>query len=260
MRQTMQWKCSRVAILVAMLCLLVAGCEKAPGDFFQGYVEGEFVYVSSPLAGTLQKLSVSRGDQVQAGQPLFALDETMEKAAREQAQAAFTMAEADFKREEQLFRQGPAAAQEYDRARSTRDQDREQLAQTQWNLEQMKQAAPQPGLVFDTLFREGEWVAAGKPIVMLLPPPNIKVRAFVPESEIGPLRVGQEARVMVDGVNEPFPGKISYISQRAEYTPPVIFSRESRSKLVFLVEIHFPPASAAKLHPGQPVDVEFVRQ
>ena len=101
----MQWKCSRVAILVAMLCLLVAGCEKAPGDFFQGYVEGEFVYVSSPLAGTVQKLFVSRGDQVQAGQPLFALDETMEKAAREQAQAAFTMAEADFKREEQLFRQ-----------------------------------------------------------------------------------------------------------------------------------------------------------
>ena len=131
----MQWKCSRVAILVAMLCLLVAGCEKAPGDFFQGYVEGEFVYVSSPLAGTVQKLFVSRGDQVQAGQPLFALDETMEKAAREQAQAAFTMAEADFKREEQLFRQGPAAAQEYDRARSTRDQDREQLAQTQWNLQ-----------------------------------------------------------------------------------------------------------------------------
>ena len=79
----MQWKCSRVAILVAMLCLLVAGCEKAPGDFFQGYVEGEFVYVSSPLAGTVQKLFVSRGDQVQAGQPLFALDETMEKAARD---------------------------------------------------------------------------------------------------------------------------------------------------------------------------------
>jgi HlyD family secretion protein len=226
----------------------------------QGYVEGEFVYVSSPLGGTLQKLSVSRGDQVQAGQPLFALDETMEKAARDQAQAALTMAEADFKRQEQLFRQGPAAAQDYDRARSTRDQAREQVAQTQWNFEQMKQNAPQTGLVFDTLFREGEWVPAGKPIVMLLPPPNIKVRAFVPETEVGTLRAGGEARVIVDGVDAPFLGKISYISQRAEYTPPVIFSRESRSKLVFLVEIHFPPETAAKLHPGQPVDVEFVRQ
>src|SRR5262249_14883302 len=99
--------CCRIEIVAAVICLLVGGCKKQPNAFVQGYVEGEFVYVSSPLGGTLQKLSVSRGDQVQAGQPLFALDETMEKAARDQAQAALTMAEADFKRQEQLFRQGP---------------------------------------------------------------------------------------------------------------------------------------------------------
>ena len=78
----------------------------------------------------------------------------------------------------------------------------------------MKQAAPQAGLVFDTLYREGEWVAAGKPIVVLLPPPNIKVRAFVPETRSRPPARGQEARVMVDGVSEPFLGKVSYISPR----------------------------------------------
>lgn len=122
----------------------------------------------------------------------------------------------------------------------------------------MKQAAPQAGLVYDTLFRPGEWVAPGKPIVALLPPANIKVRAFVPETRAGALQVGEKARVAVDGVAENFDGKISYISPRAEYTPPVIYSRESRSKLVFMVEIHFAPAIAAKLHPGQPVDVWFL--
>ena len=93
---------------------------------------------------------------------------------------------------------------------------------------------------------------------MLLPPPNIKVRAFVPETKVGALRVGEQARVTVDGLSQPFAGRISYISPRAEYTPPVIYSRESRAKLVFMVEIVFEPAVAAKLHPGQPVDVRFV--
>src|SRR5205814_3333187 len=108
-----------------------------------------------------------------------------------------------------------------------------------------------------TLFREGEWVAAGKPVAMLLPPPNIKVRAFVPETKVGALRVGEEARVTVDGLPAPFAGRISYISPRAEYTPPVIYSRESRAKLVFMIESVFDPDVSAGLHPGQPVDVEF---
>jgi len=244
-------------ISVALVCFAFAGCGKAPNDYVQGYVEGEFIYVSSPLAGTLEHLLVRRGDQVTAGQPLFALDPTMEQAAHDQAQAALALSEADYKRQEQLFRSGPTAAQDFDRARSTRDQDRERLAQANWNLAQKKQNTPQAGLVYDTLFRAGEWVAAGKPIVMLLPPPNIKVRAFVPETQVGALHVGEEARVTVDGLPEPFAGKISYISQRAEYTPPVIYSRESRAKLVFMVEIVFEPAVAAKLHPGQPVEVRF---
>lgn len=250
---------NRRSLLAALglLAFVVAGCQKEPDDFVQGYVEGEFVYVSSPLGGTLQQIFVRRGDEAKAGQPLFTLDQTMEEAARDQTQAALTMAEADFKRQEQLFRSGPAAAQDFDRARSTRDQNSEQLRQKEWNLAQMKQDAPKAGLIFDTLFREGEWVAAGKPVLMLLPPANIKVRAFVSETEVGALRVGQEASVTVDGVTTPFDGRISYISQRAEYTPPVIYSRESRSKLVFMVELHFDPAVAAKMHPGQPVDVRF---
>jgi HlyD family secretion protein len=64
-------------------------------------------------------------------------------------------------------------------------------------------------------------------------------------------------RVTVDGVRDPFVGKVSYISPRAEYTPPVIYSRESRAKLVFMVEAVFDPVDAAKLHPGQPVDAQF---
>ena len=94
-------------------------------------------------------------------------------------------------------------------------------------------------------------------MVALLPPQNIKVRAFIPETRVGSIQYGDQIRVAVDGVRDPFVGKISYISPRAEYTPPVIYSRETRDKLVFMVEAVFDPVTAAKLHPGQPVDVQF---
>ena len=95
------------------------------------------------------------------------------------------------------------------------------------------------------------------PVVALLPPQNIKVRAFVPETHVGSIHYGEGVRITVDGVRDPFIGKVSYISPHAEYTPPVIYSRETRDKLVFMVEAVFDPATAAKLHPGQPVDVRF---
>lgn len=242
---------------VVAIVFFLAGCGKPPSNRVQGYVEGEFVYVSSPLAGTLESLNVQRGDHAKAGQPLFALDEISEKAARDQVQASLTLSEAEFARQEKLFLSGPAARQDFDRARSTRDQDRQRLAQADWNLSQKKQASPQNCLVYDTIFRVGEWVPAGKPIVSLLPPENIKVRAFVPEARVGSIHQGDTVRVFVDGVAAPFVGKVSFISPHAEYTPPVIYSKESRDKLVFMVESGFDPAVSVNLHPGQPVDVQF---
>lgn len=212
------------------------------------------------------------------------------EAQLEQARAALTLSENQFERQEVLLRSGAAAQQDHDRARAARDQDRQRVAQLEadlktaklgsradqviaaeanvravesaltkadWDLAQKRQTATQDALVFDTLYREGEWVAAGRPVVVLLPPRNIKLRAFVPQTRVGTLHAGGAVKVLVDGVSEPFAGTISYISPQAEYTPPVIYSRESRSKLVFMVEATFDPATAARLHPGQPVDVEF---
>jgi HlyD family secretion protein len=309
---------------VASLALFIlGGCSRQESDRVQGYAEGEFVYVASPLGGILEKLYVQRGNQVKAGDLLFDLDNTPEKAARDEAQrrldqaranlqdaikarrpseidaiqaqlkqarAALSFSEIEFERQKKLLTSGAVSEQAYDRARSTRDQDKERVAQleadletanlgartdqikaaeenvraqeaaltkAQWDLSQKQQFAPKAGVIFDTLYREGEWVAAARPVVVLLPPEYIKVRAFVPETQVGSIRFGETARVTVDGVKEPFIGKVSFISPRAEFTPPVIYSQEARSKLVFMIEIRFDPAVAANLHPGQPVDVQF---
>jgi HlyD family secretion protein len=239
---------------------LLTGCGHPGRIRVQGYVEGEFVYVSSQLEGPLQNLLVQRGTQVKAGDPLFELDRTVEKAALDSAAASLTFSEKDFERQEQLaLSPGSSTERDLQLARSARDQDSQRLAQAQWNFTQKAQAAPQAGLVFDTLYRQGEWVQAGHPVVVLLPPSDIEVRAFVPETKIGTIHPGEPVQVLVDGVKEPFQGTLRYIFPQAEYTPPVIYSEESRGKLVFMVEIDFAPDIAAKLNPGQPVDVEFGR-
>ena len=135
------------------------------------------------------------------------------------------------------------------------DAARAVVSQAQWRLGQKTQPAPRSGLVHDTFFVPGEWVPAGKPVVSLLPPENIKLRFFVPESLVGRLQLGQKVGVSCDGCGASIQASVSYVSPSAEFTPPVIYSKESRAKLVFMVEAQPAPADAVRLKPGQPVDV-----
>ncbi|WP_413933581.1 HlyD family secretion protein [Nitrospira sp. BLG_1] len=310
--------------LVFLMFSVLTGCDKAPVDLVQGYVEGEYVYVASPYGGALATLSVRRGTEVAAGDALFALEHISEKAARDeaerklsqaranledrrkgkrpseiaslraqlqQAQAALQLSLREVARQEGLAAvPGAAVEVEVDRARSARDQNQQRvsqleadlntallgsrtdqvtaaeaevrakeavLAKAEWDLAQKRQLAPKTGLVFDTLYREGEWVPAGRPVVVLLPPDHIKVRVFVSQLRLGAIRLDDAVQVMVDGMQGSLPGKVSYISPKAEYTPPMLYSQGSRDKLVFMVEVLFEQTVAVKLHPGQPVDVQF---
>jgi len=137
------------------------------------------------------------------------------------------------------------------------DAARAQLAQAEWRLRQRAIPAPSGGRIHDTFYSEGEWVGAGAPVVSLLPPGNVRIRFFVPETALGSVVVGQPVRANCDGCSAPIAAKVSYISKQAEYTPPVLYTREQRAKLVYLVEARPEAADAARLRPGQPLDIAF---
>lgn len=306
------------------LALLFSACSSPLTDVYHGYVEGEFVYIASPLPGIVT-LAVAKGDSVKKGAPLFALESEAERSSRDEAQrrlaqaeadlrdaakglrpseldalkaqqqqaiAALNLAEVEYERQEKLYRSGTVAAQSLDAARTARDEQQQAvarltadlktarlgrrtdqiaaaaanvkaleaaLARAEWELAQKSRKAPEAAVVYDTLYRNGEWAGGGKPVVALLPPASIKVRVFVPEARLAAIHAGDPVTVTVDGLKETFAGKVSFISPRAEYTPPVIYSRESRAKLVYLVEAAFPPETPPNLHPGQPVDLVFRR-
>ena len=257
-------------LVVGLAVMLAAGCAPSSSNVFQGYIEGEYVYVASPLGGALTNLAVARGGDVKTGQLLFELERGSEAAALDQAkknlaqaQANQVLSEAAFNRRVQLRKdQGVISAEELDQARAQRDADQAQVAaqtaaldKAQWSFDQKQQFAPTNAFVHDTLYRAGEWVAAGNPVVELLPPANIKVRFFVPQAALPKIKPGETVSVTFDGGPHAYPAMVNYISTEAEFTPPVIYSRDNRSKLIYMVEAKFSPEDAANLRPGQPVDV-----
>ena len=310
---------TRLALPVFAFLPLV-GCKPRATAGWQGYLEGEFVYIASPLAGRLEQLAVQKGARVAPGAALFTLErraelatqreaidrfraaqarlEDIRKGARpsevaavdarlDQARAAAELSQREFARQDALFKTGAIAAADLDRARLTHERNTRaieevtaQLAtarlggrpdavtaaesdvaaaaaardRADWAVEQKSQSAPQAALVYDTLFREGEFVALGSPIIALLPPENLKVRFFVSEADFAGLKAGDQVQVSRSGAG-PLKARVSYLSPRPEYTPPILYNRDNRAKLVFMIEAVFEGDAARDLHPGQPVDV-----
>lgn len=309
-----------IALLFACLPLL-SSCGESSGGALQGYVEGEYVRLAAPFAGTLQTLAVQRGAQVKQGVPVFTLEQENEAAARQgaedrlhaaeaqladlqsgkrpqelqviraqlaQAKASAQLSATELKRVERLVKGRFVSSDQLDTARANDKlaqakvseleaqvkvaelaarpdalkaaeanvaSARAALEQADWQLEQKSVAATRSGLINDTYYQPGEWVPAGSPVISILPPENRKVRFFVPEPQLGKLQTGQTVEGSCDDCGKPIPLHISYISPQAEYTPPVIYSKDSRAKLVYMVEAVPDVANAPKLKVGQPMDI-----
>ena len=293
---------------------------------WQGYAEADYVKAAPVEQGMLTAISVSRGDQISKGAPLFAQDDTHERAARDQAARQLAQAEeqlanleaaskptevtqaeanlrdarstlerarADLQRDEALLRTGYSTAQTVDQRRADyrsaeakaqyaeaalaeakapmgREREieaqraaveaaRAALAMAEWRLAQRTVTAPVAGRVSDVLAQPGETMAAGAPVVSILPPGNIFVRFFVPETALSGLHRGDPVSFGCDGCRPDLTGTISFISPTAEYTPPVIYSESTRAKLVYRIEARPRSDQAALFNPGQPIDVRPVR-
>jgi HlyD family secretion protein len=139
--------------------------------------------------------------------------------------------------------------------RATVEAARAALAMVEWRLSQRRVSAPATARVADVLARPGETLAAGAPVVSLLPPGNIFVRFFIPEKDLANISLGDPVTLICDGCRPNFLATVSFIAPQAEYTPPVIYSESSRAKLVYTIEARPNQDQAPLINPGQPVSV-----
>ncbi len=318
-------KAQRLVILVlAGLALIFLGWrilapQFRPARTLSGYIEGETLYLASPVAGTVASLGVRRGDRVAAGTRLFLVEPRQREAQGAQASAelAAALAQAEDARKGQrpaelavleaevdaaaaaerearallrrpaaLVRRGIYARVRLDDTRAAHEttvarlaaarrrveaatlgqrddqvraaearvaEARARLEETGARMDDMAPISPAAARVEDVFYQRGEWAAANQPIVALIPDNRIFVRFFVPEREVAAYRPGTRVRFTCDGRRGPLEATIAFVSPRPEFTPPIIYSRGSRDRLVFMVEAR--PANGGSLVPGLPVDV-----
>ncbi|MBB4305562.1 HlyD family secretion protein [Rhodobium orientis] len=211
------------------------------------------------------------------------------EASLRSAEAQAKQASATFERQKQLYQRGHASKAQLDDAEANHDvakakvgeieanlavarlparkeeikaaderlsQARSNLETALWKLEQRRLLAPANGRIFDVLRRSGEIASPESAVVSMLADGAIKLRFYVPEESIADIKTGTKLSVGCDGCPNDLTATVSYVAAEPEFTPPVIYSIETRQKLVYLVEAR-PPEGDDRLRPGQIIDVRL---
>ena len=258
------------AIVALLLTLFLSACGKGGESVLPGYMEAELVLVGAEEGGRIGTLSVKEGGRVTKGDALFSLESESQKASLaaaqgrlEEAEAAMKLSKVSLERARDLRERGVVSQARLDDAQSAYDSNLASVAsarathdEASVRLEKSKVFAPQGGSIEEVYFRVGEVVSTGQPVVAILPPGNIKVRFYVSEPLRASIHIDEKVSVSCDGCPSGLTASVSFIAREAEYTPPVIFSREERRKLVYLVEA-LPLGDTAQLTAGQPVSISL---
>jgi HlyD family secretion protein len=237
----------------ALALLVLGGCNENDSRALQGWVEAEMIFVSPDEQGRIEKLNVRQGNRVTKGELLFTLDDDLQKADVAVRKAALTNAQQAFDRATKLLRTAAGTQKTYDDAEAALRQAKANLEASETRLTRRRVLSPAAGTIQEVYYRSGETVQPAHPVIALLPPSNLKIRFFVPQTRLASIKDGETVKVNCDACAPGLTAKISFIAQSAEYTPPVIYSREERAKLVYLIEAR--PDKPEAFRVGQPVTV-----
>jgi HlyD family secretion protein len=241
-----------VAVAACVLVLPLAACNK-DDNTYQGWIEAELIFVAPDEVGRVQTLSVREGDTVKTGELLFTVDDDLQQADLAQVKASLTNAQQTFDRASELAKSGTGTQKDLDAAVAVLRDAQARFNSSQTRLARRSVFSPVEGTVQQIYFRPGEMVPAARPVLTLLPPGNVKVRFFAPETILPNIAYGDAVRIGCDGCAGDLTARVSFIARQSEFTPPVIYSLAERAKLVFLIEAL--PGKPAALRVGQPVDV-----
>lgn len=232
-------------VALANLHDLEKGARDTQLDEIRAQIEAAKASVEYNEKELLRRKSLLESDNI----PIDMFDQTMRDLASSQAQLTqykATLADAEL----------PARVDQIAAAEASVFAAIASVKKATWTLLQKTVRAPFDGFVFDTFYEIGEEVPANIPVLALLIPKNTKAITYIPASELSRIHLGDSVKVSCAHCNA-VSGEVSFISPNAEYTPPVIYSRENNAKLVFRVEVAFAEDVATQLHPGQPVELTF---
>jgi HlyD family secretion protein len=315
------------------LLSFIPGVGHAPPQSWNGYVEVDYVYAATPGAGRIERIAVSEGDAVAAGDVLFVLEASQQRAqydaavaradaaeaqvkaaeatlanlktgarpeelqvtqaALMQAETSLGLAQQNFSRAEDLFEKGNVPKSQLDQAQASLDaanaavvQLKAQLAVAQLParddqiaaatasvvaaqsaavaakadaanakamLDNRTITAPEAGRIERLYFSSGEVAGAGVPVVSIAGSDALKIKFYVNEADRPGFHLGDVVRVSCDGCAAGLTARVDHFASDPQFTPPIIYSRDERARLVFLTEAVM--ATQSGILPGQPVSI-----
>jgi HlyD family secretion protein len=249
-----------IPVLILLALALAAGgyfwwrsarATEPAGLSASGAVEAQQYQVAAVIAGRVSKVAVSEGDVVKQGETLVVLDESALRLQVDQAEQGVKAARAALSNAKE---DGTDADVTAARARLNQTEAAVDLAEIQLGYATV--TAPHSGVVVTLTTNAGENAGPGRTLLTLSDPGDLFVRVFVPETQIGNVKVGQQATVTTDSPTEPYTGTVSCVASEAQFTPNNVETKDQRTKLVFEVRVRVSETSGA-LKAGMPVDVTF---
>lgn len=252
---------------ILLILLILTGCNDKNQKIL-GYIESDYYYISSTISGIIEETYVTDGQEIKKGTPLikidnfdFLIEENNIKAQIEESIILLSHYQKDYEDAIILFDKKSISENDLKKAEDQYINNKTKLILLKNNLKiiqkKIKDLSPSSlidGYVDKIFYLKGEFVSSGKPILTLFDPKKIKIIFFVPQDKIQAIKIGKEIKFKTDACDKELLAKISFISNELEYTPPVIFSTESRKKLVFMVEAKYENYTDS-LRPGQPIEV-----
>lgn len=236
-----------------------------------GTIEAIEVEISAQVGGRIEQINIDEGASIKKGDLLVQIEKDALTAGYNRALAQVKMASSqavvarkDFERIKSLYLQGMVSKQQYDTAFSMMQSSQANLDQAQAGADAMKIqldnssiTAPIDGVVLVKAVEAGELSTPGMTLLTLADLKKVQLKVFIPEQKVGEIKLGQEAMVEVDSYRgQKFKGRVVNISDKAEFTPKNIQTKQERVNQVFAVKIDIPNLDY-KLKPGMPADATF---
>lgn len=241
-----------INFLIVFLCL--TGCKTKDTIEVSGTIEIRETDIASRVAGRIIKLHTDKGDSVKTGQLLAEIDDKLVNAQYDEAKAVCDQAGKDYKRAKDLYGSSSTTKQQYEQAETFYNQAKARLIQAETMKEEAKVKAPWTGVIIDKYIEEGELVSQLVPLFTIGDLKIAKLKIYVPLKEMEIIKIGDRIDVKIDAYKDKtFNGKVTYISDKAEFTPKNIQTKDERIKEVFAVEITIQNDEKI-FKPGMPAD------
>lgn len=240
------------AIALAAAEAALARAESELANLREGSRAAELAVMEA--AAVSARANAARTEKEAARQKRLLRENARSEAQYDAAQAAADMAAAAVTEAEARLAVArlPAREHQIEAARAAVEKARADRDAARWTLDQRRLLAPSSGAVTDIVRHAGEIAGPAMPVLTFLPDGAVKLRLYVAQGDLASIGPDTRLSVNCDGC-PPLSAVVTHVADEAEFTPPVIYSREARQKLVYWVEAR--PDAAARLKPGQIVEV-----